>query len=612
MKRGFRIYHLVELVLAVILFGVVPMSNADQKLSPQQRPTVAEAEAFIKNAEAKLLELSVNASRADWVKATYITDDTEILAAQADERAIAAQVELAKQATRFDGLALPADLARKMLLLKISLVLPTPADAHRSAELTAIASRMEGVYGKGKWCPSGKDKCLDIEDLTRLMATSRDPGELLDAWAGWHLIARPMRKDFARFVELSNQGARELGFKDTGTLWRSKYDMPPDDFARELDRLWEQVRPLYLQLHAYVRWKLREKYGEQVVPASGPIPAHLLGNLWAQSWDNVYPLVAPPNADPGYDLTEILKSRNTDALGMVRYGESFFTSLGFAPLPPTFWERSMFTKPRDRDVVCHASAWDVDFDQDLRVKMCIDITSEYFSTIHHELGHNFYQRAYRDQPYLFRDSANDGFHEAIGDTIALSITPPYLVKLGLITQVPDPSKDLGLLMQKALEKIAFLPFGLLIDQWRWKVFSGEITPAQYNQAWWNLRLKYQGVAPPAPRSEADFDPGAKYHVAANVPYTRYFLADILQFQFHRALAKTAGCTEPLNRCSIYDNKEAGAHLAEMLEMGLSRPWPDALEALTGQRHMDATAIRDYFAPLEKWLEEQNQGKPVGW
>ncbi|MGD0220835.1 MAG: M2 family metallopeptidase [Terriglobia bacterium] len=588
------------------------MSNAEEKLSAQQPPTVAEAEAFIKNAEARLLELNVNASRADWVKATYITDDTEILAAQADERAIAAQVDLAKQATRFDGLPLPADLARKMLILKISLVLPTPADPHLSSEITEIASRMEGTYGKGKWCPPGKDKCLDIEDITRLMATSRDPNELRDAWAGWHEIAKPMRKDFVRFVELSNQGARELGFKDTGALWRSKYDMPPDDFARELDRLWGQVRPLYLQLHAYVRWKLREKYGDQAVPASGPIPADLLGNLWAQSWDNVYPLVAPPNADPGYDLTQILKSRNTDALGMVRYGEHFFTSLGFAPLPQTFWERSMFTKPRDRDVVCHASAWHVDLDQDLRVKMCIDITSEYFSTIHHELGHSFYQRAYRLQPYLLRDGANDGFHEAIGDTIALSITPRYLVKLGLLDKAPDPSKDLGLLMQKALEKIAFLPFGLLIDQWRWKVFSGEITPEQYNQAWWALRLKYQGVAPPTPRSEEDFDPGAKYHVAANVPYTRYFLAAILQFQFHRALAKTAGCTEPLNRCSIYDNKEAGARLAKVLEMGESRPWPDALEALTGQREMDATAIRDYFAPLEKWLEEQNRGKPVGW
>jgi peptidyl-dipeptidase A len=612
MLRSLKAGRSLGLLLAIILFGVVSMSNAEGKSSVKQAPTVAEAETFMNNAEAKMLELSVYAARADWVKATYITDDTETLAAQADERAIAAQVEFAKQATRFDDLKLPPELARKMHLLKTSLVLPTPGDPRKSAELTEIASRMEGVYGKAKWCPPGKDKCLDIEDLGRLMAASHDPAELRDAWVGWHQISRPMRKDFVRFVDLSNQGARELGFKDTGALWRSKYDMSPDDFARELDRLWEQVRPLYVQLHGYVRWKLREKYGDQAVPANGPIPADLLGNMWAQSWENVYPLVAPPNADPGYDLTQILKARNTDAIGMVRYGEHFFSSLGFAPLPQTFWERSMFVRPRDRDVVCHASAWDVDNDQDLRVKMCIDITADYFSTVHHELGHNYYQREYRHQPYLFRDSANDGFHEAIGDTIALSITPQYLVKLGFIKQAPDPSKDLGLLMQKALEKIAFLPFGLLIDQWRWKVFSGEITPEQYNQAWWALRLKYQGVVPPVARTEDDFDPGAKYHVPANVPYTRYFLAAILQFQFHRSLAQTAGCSEPLNRCSIYDNKEAGARLAKMLEMGQSRPWPDALEAMTGQRQMDASAIRAYFAPLEKWLEEQNQGKPVGW
>jgi len=612
MTKACRKSRGIVLTLCAVVTCALSLSGAEKKLMVRKIPTVQEAKAFIDNAETRLLDLSLEASRADWVKATYITDDTEILAAKGDERAINAQVELAKQSTRFDNLKLPEDVARKMKLLKVSLTLATPSDPKESEELTRIVSSMEGTYGKGKWCPPGKDKCLDIEDLTRLMANSRDANELRDAWAGWHRISVPMRKDFVRYVELGNKGARQLGFKDNGAMWRSKYDMPPDDFARELDRLWEQVRPLYLQLHAYVRAKLREKYGDQVVPETGPIPAHLLGNMWAQSWENIYPLVAPPNADPGYDLTEILKTRNTDAKQMVRYGESFFTSLGFAPLPETFWERSLFVKPRDREVVCHASAWDVDFVNDLRVKMCIDITGEYFSTIHHELGHNFYQRAYNQQPLLFRDSADDGFHEAVGDTIALSVTPEYLVKIGLLDKAPDPSKDIGLLLNKALEKIAFLPFGILIDQWRWKVFSGQVSPEQYNQAWWDLRLKYQGVAPPVPRSEEDFHPGAKYHVAANVPYMRYFLADILQFQFHRALARAAGCTGPLHRCSIYGNKEAGRRLNAMLEMGQSRPWPDALEALTGQRQMDATAIRDYFAPLEKWLEEQNKGKPVGW
>jgi len=602
----------IGILITVGLLPLAAQTNSEKKPMAKKTPTVQEAKKFIEDAEARLLELNVEASRADWVKSTFITDDTELLAAKADERAIAAGVELAKQSTRFDHLKLPPDVARKMKLLKLSLTLAAPADPKESEELTQIVARMEGTYGKGKWCPAGKDKCLDIEDLTRLMANSRDPNELRDAWVGWHQIAPPMRKDFVRYVALANKGARELGFADNGAMWREKYDMRPDEFSKELDRLWEQVRPLYVSLHAYVRNKLREKYGSQMVPANGPIPAHLLGNMWAQTWDNIYPLVAPANADPGYDLTQILKSRNTDALQMARYGERFFTSLGFDPLPETFWTRSLFVKPRDREVVCHASAWDVDYVNDLRIKMCIDITEEDFTTIHHELGHNFYQRAYNRQPYLFRDSANDGFHEAIGDTIALSVTPEYLVKIGLLDKAPDASKDTGLLLRKALEKIAFLPFGLVIDQWRWKVFSGEIPPEKYNEAWWQLRLKYQGIAPPVARSEADFDPAAKYHVAANVPYMRYFLADILQFQFHRALARDTGCTAPLNRCSIYDSKEAGKKLNAMLSMGLSRPWPDALEALTGQRQMDATAICDYFAPLEKWLNEQNQGKPVGW
>jgi peptidyl-dipeptidase A len=571
---------------------------------------VEDAKAFLEKAEKEFLDLSIEASRADWVKSTFITDDTETLAARANQRSIASTIALAKQATRFDGAALPEDMTRKLKLIKLSLTLPAPSDPAESEELTRIAAGMEGTYGKGKYCPPGRE-CLDLNALSRIMADSRDLKQLLEAWTGWHAIAPPIREPFKRFVTLSNKGARELGFADTGAMWRAKYDMPPDDFARELDRLWTQVRPLYDKLHAYVRTRLRQTYGD-AVPERGPIPAHLLGNMWAQSWGNVYPLVAPKGADPGFDLTERLKAKKTGELDMVRYGERFFTSLGFDALPKTFWERSLFTKPRDREVVCHASAWDVDYAEDLRIKMCIEITGEDFSTIHHELGHNFYQRAYSRQPALFRDSANDGFHEAIGDTIALSVTPAYLVSIGLLDREPDPSRDIGLLLQMALDKVAFLPFGLVVDQWRWKVFSGEVTPEKYNQAWWQLREKYQGVRAPVERSENDFDPGAKYHVPANTPYMRYFLAHILQFQFHRALVGAAGYKGPLHRGSIYGSAEAGRRLKRMLEMGQSRPWPDALEAITGQRQMDATAILDYFAPLEKWLDEQIQGKSVGW
>ena len=577
------------------------------------QPSVEEARKFIDEAETRLLVLANEAGQAAWVQSNFITQDTEALAAKANERAIAAQVEYAKKAARFDNVKLPDDIRRKLMLLKLSMTLPTPSDPKEAAEATRLASGLEGAYGRGKYCPGGdQTKCMSIDDVTKTMATSRDAKQLLDVWNGWHTVAPPMKKDYARLVELSNKGAKELGFADTGALWRSQYDMAPDDFAKELDRLWEQVKPLYVQLHAYARWKLREKYGKDVVPENGPIPAHLMGNIWAQQWNNIYPLLAPKDADPGYDLTAILKQRNTDALGMVRYGEGFFTSLGFEKLPATFWQRSLFVRPRDRDVVCHASAWDVDNDNDLRIKMCIDVNEEEFNVIHHELGHNFYQRAYNKQPYLFRGSANDGFHEAIGDTIALSITPDYLIKLGLINKAPDPSKDLGLLLRRALDKVAFLPFGLLIDQWRWKVFSGQVSPEKYNQAWWDLRLKYQGIAPTAARGEEFFDPGAKYHVPGNVPYMRYFLAHVLQFQFHKGLSETAGCKDTVHRCSIYDSKEAGKRLNEALQMGASKPWPDALEKLTGARQMDGNAVRAYFAPLEEWLKKQNEGHPVGW
>lgn len=580
------------------------------------KPSAESAKTFLDGAEKKMDQLFLEASQASWVQANFITQDTEALSAVANERAINYGVELAKEAAKYDGVQLPAEERRKMDLLKRGLTLAAPADPAESKEVTKIAAGLEATYGKGKYCKT-PDKCLDIDQITEIMKTSRNADELLDVWKGWHTVSPPMKKDFQRFVELSNKGAKELGFKDTGAMWRSKYDMPADDFTKELDRLWAQVEPLYKSLHAYVRSKLVAKYGSKVVPEKGPIPAHLLGNIWAQDWSNIYDMVAPGGADPGYNLTSILKAKNTDAKQMVKYGEGFFTSLGFAPLPATFWERSLFVRPKDRDVVCHASAWDLDNVDDLRIKMCIQANDEDFTTIHHELGHNFYQRSYNKLPLIFRDSANDGFHEAIGDTIALSITPEYLVKLGFIPKTPDASKDIGLLMQRALEKVAFLPFGLMIDQWRWKVFSGEVTPENYNKAWWELRQKYQGVGAPEDRPDAMFfDPGAKYHVPANVPYTRYFLAHILQFQFHRSLSEAAGCpgtgTTPLHRCSIYGSKEAGAKLDSMLKLGVSKPWQDALFEITGKREMDATAIRDYFAPLQKWLDEQNAGKPIGW
>ena len=608
MKFICRSRHLFLGTFLILSVGLAVLSSCSKgpNMSGGQA-TAAEADKFIADAEQRLFDLNVKYARADWVKSTFITDDTEALSAEANKQVITAATELAEQSKRFDGVQLSPDTARKIKLLKLALVLPAPKDPAERDEITKLAASLEGDYGKGKYCPDGEQgKCMGIDELGQIMATSRDAEELKRVWVGWHQISKPYRKNYQRFVELSNKGAKEMGFADTGAMWRAKYDMEPDAFAAEMERLWNQVKPLYDSLYTYTRRKLSEKYGPSVVPLDKPIPAHLLGNMWAQQWGNIYPLLAPPTGDRGFDLTQTLKQRNTDPKQMVRYGEGFFTSLGFEALPQTFWERSLFSKPTDRDVVCHASAWDIDFEKDVRLKMCIQITEEEFSVIHHELGHNYYQMAYASQPFLYRDSANDGFHEAIGDTMALSVTPPYLKQLGLINAVPDASADTGFLLQRALDKVAFLPFGYLVDQWRWKVFSGEVGPNDYNRAWWELREKYQGVSAPAPRTEDDFDPGAKYHVPANVPYSRYFLAHILQFQFHRALCREAGFQGPLYQCSIYGNKKAGEKLKAMLAMGVSKPWPEALKAMTGEDKMDATAIIDYFAPLKTWLDAENQ------
>jgi peptidyl-dipeptidase A len=391
--------------------------------------------------------------------------------------------------------------------------------------------------------------------------------------------------------------------------------MSPDEFAQMADRLWSETKPLYDQLHCYTRTKLNQKYGNGVQPATGPIRADLLGNMWAQEWGNIYDVVAPKGSgDVGYDVGELLEAKKKNPVDMVKIGEGFYSSLGLAPLPASFWDRSQITRPRDREVICHASAWDLDNKDDLRIKMCTKVNGDDFVTIHHELGHNYYQRAYNQQSYLYLNGANDGFHEAIGDFVALSITPEYLVQIGLLdrNKVPSADKDTGLLLRQAMDKVAFLPFGLLVDKWRWGVFDGSITPANYNQAWVQLKQQYQGITPPVARSESDFDPGAKFHIPGNTPYARYFLARILQFQFYKAACDMAGWKGPLHRCSFYGNKEVGQRLNQMMAMGAAKPWPDALQVFTGTREMSAKPMLEYFAPLQQWLEQQNAGKQCGW
>jgi peptidyl-dipeptidase A len=414
-------------------------------------------------------------------------------------------------------------------------------------------------------------------------------------------------------VQLGNEGAAEIGYKDLSVLWRAGYDMPVDEFSQVATHLWDQVKPLYSELHCYVRGKLQATYGAEKVPNGQPIPAHLLGNMWAQQWGEIYSLVEPYKGVNDLDVTAALKAQKYDEVKITRQAESFYTSLGFPALPESFWKRSLLKQPRDRDVQCHASAWQMDGKDDVRIKQCIEPNQEELFTVYHELGHVYYYLSYLDQPYLFQTGAHDGVHEAVGDTINLSMTPSYLHKVGLAGAAKESKEAvINNQMKVALDKIAFLPFGKMIDEWRWRVFSGEIKPEDYNKSWWAIRRQYQGIAPVAERGEEFFDAGAKYHIPASVPYTRYFLAFILQFQFHKALCDAAGYQGPLHECSIYGNKEAGKKFQAMLSHGASQPWQDTLAELTGKREMDASAIIQYFDPLMGWLKEQNQGKQCGW
>jgi peptidyl-dipeptidase A len=631
------------LIAAVATLALAACGKQEAPPAPAPAaPTAADADAFVAGVNDDYRNLLPYLNAAQWAQSTYITDDTQLLASRANEQWLEYLSGKVQEAKRFNGVEMSADTRRGMMQLKLSTANPAPSDAAKRAELAKILSKMEANYGSGKWCRSEGD-CLTLPEIEKIINDpNATPEARAEAWAGWHATAKPIKADYQRFVELGNEGAKELGFVDLGEMWRAGYDMTPAEFDTEVERLWTQVRPLYEALHCNVRAKLNAKYGDDVVAKDGLIPAHLLGNMWAQQWSNIYPLVEPYAGVGSLDVTSALQARRDDeykklvgefkgkptsldlaeleheadaamAVKMSRISEDFYTSLGFPALPESFYEKSLLVQPRDRDVVCHASAWDMNMQGDVRIKECIEPNSEHLETIHHEMGHIYYYLMYNGLPPLFQTGAHDGFHEAIGDTMTLSLTPAHLHKIGLVPeQTLDDKAVINAQMKLALDKIVFLPWGKLVDQWRWKVFSGEITPDHYNEGWWKLREEYQGVAPPLARSEDDFDPGAKYHIPGNTPYTRYFLSFVLQFQFQKALCEAAGFDGPLNECDIYGNKEAGKKFMDMLAQGASKPWQDTLEKLTGSREMDGSALIEYFTPLMNYLAEQNKGLSCGW
>ena len=607
------------LAAAVLIGGCTPPPPASSGMpvanDASTEATASEAQVLVQRVNDESYARQREQSAAQWTAATYINEDTQLLAAKAGERELAYQAEILDLVRRFTKVKVDDSTRRSLTMLLSGRTVLPPSGAKAQAELTALAAKLEATFGAAKACsdPGKPETCRDLIELSRVLGESRDPAVLRQAWIDWHNTARVMREDYQRFAVLMNEGAQEYGFKDTGDLWRSGYDMSAQDFALETERLWSEVQPLYSSLQCYVRKRLNEHYGDSEVPRMGPIPGHVLGNMWQQDWSQIYPLVEPYPGVARLDVTGGLKKAKYDAVKLTRQAEGFYKSLGMPALPESFWQRSMLTKPGDREVQCHASAWDIDMKGDVRIKMCIEADEENLRTIYHELGHVYYYLAYHGQSPLFQTGAHDGFHEAIGDSIVLSLTPGYLATIGLVgAQKASDEAAINAQMKMALEKIAFLPFGKLIDQWRWGVFDGTIPPSRYNAAWWELKERYQGIKPPVPRTEDDFDPGAKYHVPANTPYTRYFLAHILQFQLHRTMCRQIGHKGLLSTCSIFDKPEAGAKLWAMLGKGASQPWQQTLKEFSGSDRMEADALLEYFKPLSQWLEKQNAGEQCGW
>ena len=600
--------NFLSLILIIIVTSCAPSS--------EQTPSNQELEEFLANVETENKKDGPVIYSASWISSNFITYDSQKVIADYGTKSTLKSLERSREAASFDGLDTSKENQRMLNILKSSFVMPPPLDEELASELSEITTSLEAMYGSGEYC-FDDEECYDLEAFESIIDNSRDPKELLRAWEGWHEIGKPMKPMYMRMVDIGNQGSVDLGYEGLSDLWFSKYDMPAEDFLDDTDRVWSEVKPLYDALHCHVRAKLNEHYGDEVISKTGPLPVHMLGNMWGQSWSNIYDLVYEEKPDSKYiDVTKIINEKSLSEIEMVEYAEDFFISMGFKPLPKTFWERSLFVKPRDRSVVCHASAWNLDpANNDLRIKMCIEKNEEDFITIHHELGHIFYYQAYNHIPTVFQAGANDGFHEAFGDLLTLSITPDYLVDIGFISEddAEEAKQDpIGLLMKQALDGVVIVPWALMLDKWRSGVFDGEIDESNLNSSWWSLREEYQGINTSYERSENYFDPGAKYHIPGNTPYTRYYLASIMQYQFHEALCNLIDYDGYLHECSIYGNKEAGDRIISTMAMGQSLPWQDAFENLTGSRQLSGKSIMNYYAPLKEWLDEENKNRTCGW
>uniref|UniRef100_UPI0039BD93C6 Angiotensin-converting enzyme 2 n=1 Tax=Homo sapiens TaxID=9606 RepID=UPI0039BD93C6 len=495
----------------------------------------------------------------------------------------------------------------------------------KSKRLNTILNTMSTIYSTGKVCnPDNPQECLLLEPgLNEIMANSLDYNERLWAWESWRSeVGKQLRPLYEEYVVLKNEMARANHYEDYGDYWRGDYEVngvDGYDYSRgqlieDVEHTFEEIKPLYEHLHAYVRAKLMNAYPSYISPI-GCLPAHLLGDMWGRFWTNLYSLTVPFGQKPNIDVTDAMVDQAWDAQRIFKEAEKFFVSVGLPNMTQGFWENSMLTDPGNvQKAVCHPTAWDLG-KGDFRILMCTKVTMDDFLTAHHEMGHIQYDMAYAAQPFLLRNGANEGFHEAVGEIMSLSAaTPKHLKSIGLLS--PDFQEDneteINFLLKQALTIVGTLPFTYMLEKWRWMVFKGEIPKDQWMKKWWEMKREIVGVVEPVPHDETYCDPASLFHVSNDYSFIRYYTRTLYQFQFQEALCQAAKHEGPLHKCDISNSTEAGQKLFNMLRLGKSEPWTLALENVVGAKNMNVRPLLNYFEPLFTWLKDQNKNSFVGW
>ncbi|NXG01256.1 ACE2 enzyme, partial [Sakesphorus luctuosus] len=605
---------LVHLWLLCALSAVVIPQNVEQQ-----------AQKFLEEFNRMAEDISHESSIASWHYNTNITEENAKKMNEASAKWSTFYDEASKNASSFSVGSIEDNLI-KLQIQTLQDRGSSVLSSEKYNRLGTVLSTMSTIYSTGTVCKiNDPSECLVLEPgLDAIMADSTDYNERLWAWEGWRAdVGRMMRPLYEEYVELENEVAKLNNYSDYGDYWRANYEAKfPKDYEYSRDQLiedvektFEQIKPLYQQLHAYVRHHLERVYGPKLISSTGCLPAHLLGDMWGRFWTNLYALTVPYPAKPNIDVTSAMVQKGWNAIKIFEAAEAFFTSIGLYNMTDGFWRNSMLTEPTDgRKVVCHPTAWDLG-KNDYRIKMCTKVTMDDFLTAHHEMGHIEYDMAYSAQPYLLRSGANEGFHEAVGEIMSLSAaTPEHLKSLGLLepTFQEDEETEINFLLKQALTIVGTMPFTYMLEKWRWMVFRGEITKQEWTKRWWEMKREIVGVVEPVPHDETYCDPAALFHVANDYSFIRYYTRTIYQFQFQEALCKAANHTGPLHKCDITNSTAAGERLRQLLALGRSKPWTEALQNVTGEKYMNATPLLHYFEPLYEWLKKNNSGRFIGW